>query len=153
MKAITIHQPYATLIAINEKHNETRGWRTNYRGQLAIHAGKKVDRQACEWGPIKSTLEKHGCTADNLPTGGIVAIAYLLECWAIGEDYVSGATVLFNGENGATKDVSAKECKFSDYSLGRYAWELDNVRMLPEPIPAKGQQGLWNWTSIRPRSI
>jgi hypothetical protein len=22
---------------------------------------------------------------------------------------------------------------------------LSNIRRLPEPIPAKGQQGLWNW--------
>lgn len=37
------------------------------------------------------------------------------------------------------------EKALGDYSLGRYAWELRNIKELPEPIKAKGQQGLWNW--------
>ena len=38
MKALTLYEPYATLVALNLKKIETRGWRTNYRGPLAIHA-------------------------------------------------------------------------------------------------------------------
>ncbi|BFH70618.1 hypothetical protein J27TS7_57880 [Paenibacillus dendritiformis] len=37
------------------------------------------------------------------------------------------------------------EYYFGDYTDGRYAWELTDVKQLPVPIPAKGQQGLWNW--------
>lgn len=37
------------------------------------------------------------------------------------------------------------EKALGDYSLGRYAWELRNIKELPEPIKAKDQQGLWNW--------
>lgn len=40
MKAITICQPYAELIARGEKLIENRTWPTAYRGPLAIHAGK-----------------------------------------------------------------------------------------------------------------
>lgn len=40
MKAITIWQPWAMLIALLEKGNETRGWPTKHRGPLAIHAAK-----------------------------------------------------------------------------------------------------------------
>lgn len=40
MKALTLTQPYATLVAIGEKRLETRSWRTSYRGPLAIHAAK-----------------------------------------------------------------------------------------------------------------
>nr|WP_240927579.1 ASCH domain-containing protein [Paenibacillus thiaminolyticus] len=83
MKAITIIQPWATLIALGEKNFETRGWATKYRGPLAIHAGKKVDREACEMEPIKSTLAEYGYTADELPTGAVVAIAELTECWSV----------------------------------------------------------------------
>lgn len=39
MKAITLHQPWASLIALGVKTVETRSWNTNYRGTLAIHAG------------------------------------------------------------------------------------------------------------------
>lgn len=39
-KALTIAQPWATLAAIGAKQIETRSWQTNYRGDIAIHAGK-----------------------------------------------------------------------------------------------------------------
>ncbi|GAA0361169.1 hypothetical protein GCM10009540_96120 [Streptomyces turgidiscabies] len=37
------------------------------------------------------------------------------------------------------------EYYFGDYSDGRFAWELTEVKQLPQPIPAKGKQRLWNW--------
>lgn len=40
MKAITILQPWAALIACGAKKIETRSWYTDHRGQIAIHAGK-----------------------------------------------------------------------------------------------------------------
>lgn len=44
MKALTLIQPWATLIMLGEKQIETRSWNTKYRGKLAIHAGKKIDK-------------------------------------------------------------------------------------------------------------
>jgi len=38
-----------------------------------------------------------------------------------------------------------KEMLFGDWTPGRYAWELANVKILEKPVPAKGQQRLWNW--------
>ncbi|MFD3274597.1 2-oxoglutarate dehydrogenase E1 [Paenibacillus dendritiformis] len=145
MKAITIHQPWATLIALEEKENETRGWSTRYRGPIAIHAGKHIDRDACETEPIKSTLEKHGYTADNLPTGAVLAIANLRECWKIGSDYESGELILYIKSGSLAKQVSMKEEAFGWYDNRRFAWQMINVQKLPEPIPARGQQGIWNW--------
>ncbi len=40
MKAITIWQPWASLIACGAKKYETRSWATNYRGPIAIHAAR-----------------------------------------------------------------------------------------------------------------
>ncbi|MGW8822244.1 2-oxoglutarate dehydrogenase E1 [Paenibacillus lautus] len=148
MKAITIIQPWATLIAILEKGNETRGWATKHRGPIAIHAGKKIDREACEAPEIKAALARHGYTADNLPTGAVVAIANMTECWSIGTDYQSGMPLLYNGRGGQEKRVSLKEDKFGFYDPGRYAWEVSDVQRLAAPIPAKGQQGLWNWEGV-----
>lgn len=147
MKAITIIQPWATLIALGEKQFETRSWSTKHRGELAIHAGKKIDREACETEPIKSKLAKHGYTADNLPTGAILAIAHLTECWSIRNE---GGPIWLDivsktlGWAGKFPD----EYYFGDYTDGRYAWQTSNVRQLPAPIPAKGMQGLWNWEAI-----
>lgn len=40
MKAITLTQPWASLVACGAKKIETRSWRTHHRGWIAIHAAK-----------------------------------------------------------------------------------------------------------------
>ncbi|EJL29974.1 ASCH domain-containing protein [Brevibacillus sp. BC25] len=149
MKAITIHQPWATLIALGEKRFETRSWSTRYRGPIAIHAAKKVDKDICLEEPFRSVLAKHGYTVDNLPTGAVVAIANLTECWrSLGEGYLSGVPILQNGIKGQTKQISPQEDSFGWFESGRYAWEMTDVKQI-DPVPAKGQQGLWNWGGER----
>ncbi|MEK8215535.1 ASCH domain-containing protein [Paenibacillus sp. FSL L8-0463] len=144
MKAITIIQPWATLIAVGEKRFETRSWATKHRGPIAIHAGKKINKEACQQEDIQKALARHGYTVDNLPTGAVVAIATMVFPHQVDEDNGSIA-VLSNDES-----VQGDEIWFGDFSLGRYAWELTNVERLQEPIPAKGQQGLWNWEGVQP---
>ncbi|ETT32155.1 ASCH domain-containing protein [Paenibacillus sp. FSL R5-808] len=139
MKAITIIQPWATLIALGEKQFETRSWFTKHRGELAIHAGKKIDREACLAEPIRSTLARYGYTADNLPNGAVVAVVVMKDCLQSVDTWTDGYLL----ENGSY--VYPPEYEFGDFTPGRYGWQLSNVRPLPEPIPAKGQQGLWNW--------
>jgi hypothetical protein len=51
------------------------------------------------------------------------------------------SAVLYDGTN-----VSGQELELGDYSIGRYAWALENPRAFIKPIPASGQQGFWNWT-------
>ena len=46
MKVITIKQPWATLIAKRYKEYEFRTWKTKYRGEILIHAGKGTDKEA-----------------------------------------------------------------------------------------------------------
>lgn len=41
MRILTLKEPFATLICNKVKTIETRSWRTNYRGELYIHAGTK----------------------------------------------------------------------------------------------------------------
>jgi hypothetical protein len=43
MKALTICQPFAHLIATGQKIVENRVWSTSYRGMVATHAGKSRD--------------------------------------------------------------------------------------------------------------
>jgi hypothetical protein len=40
------------------------------------------------------------------------------------------------------------ERSFGDYTPGRYAWILTNIKPLPAPIPAKGALGLWDWEPV-----
>lgn len=145
MKAITILQPWATLIAVGEKKFETRSWSTKHRGQIAIHAGKKIDKEACEVPEIKAALARNGYTANNLPTGAVVAIAELKECFKVMRDVLGGVVILQANTRTTHFTTLDKEFSFGWYDSGRYAWELRDVQRLPEPIQAKGQQGLWNW--------
>ena len=46
MKVLTIKQPWATLIMQKDKEYEFRSWKTQYRGDLLIHAGKGIDKEA-----------------------------------------------------------------------------------------------------------
>lgn len=146
MKAITLTQPWATLVAIGAKKIETRGWATAYRGPLAIHAGKGLGpvgglrglEELCNRVPFRSVLRQHlkrGPNGGNwlqpdLPLGKIVATVEL---------YDIRPTAEFIGE------ISVQERAFGDYSAGRYAWLLRNVQMLPAPIECRGALGLWEW--------
>lgn len=101
MRCLTIRQPWATLIALGEKSFETRSWRTAYRGEIAIHAGLKIDKAICLQEPFQSVLARHGLTADNLPAGAIIATGSLINCyevtagmaeegWPYGSEYIFG---------------------------------------------------------------
>lgn len=143
MKAITIHQPWATLIALCEKRFETRSWATKYRGPIAIHAAKKVDKDACDMEPIRSVLAKHGYTADNLPTGAVVAICSLTDCLKVEHAHIKEKGALLSSP-GRLTTIKDNEFDFGYYDEGRFAWEMTDVKQI-DPVPAKGQQGLWNW--------
>ncbi|BFH15862.1 ASCH domain-containing protein [Paenibacillus melissococcoides] len=150
MKAITIIQPWATLIALGAKQFETRSWATKHRGDLAIHAGKQIDREACEQEPFRSVLARHGYTADNLPTGAVVAVCRIVDCWEVSRCLRGDVVLEKDGGNTMREDpIGKQEEAFGWYDDGRYAWDLIQIRQLPKPIPAKGQQGLWNWSYER----
>lgn len=138
MKVITLTQPWATLVALGEKKYETRSWKTKHRGKLAIHASKKVDKQAClENTNVKMVLEKYGYNESNLPTGAILATSELIECHKVINDEESSAEL----ENHI--NIKGTEYIFGNYTPGRYAWELQDIKLLKDPIPAKGQLRVW----------
>ena len=117
MRAITLHQPWAWAIVQGYKQFETRSWRTNYRGPLAIHAGKTVDWDMVAWSDLDS---------GDIVTGAIVAVADLIDC-----DLTD------------TLDPNTTEDYWGDWRPGRFGWDLGNVTVLDEPVPCRGYQGLW----------
>ena len=74
MKVITIKQPFATLIAEGLKRYEFRTWKTKYRGDILIHAGKSVDKKA---------MKKFTSLGLSYPTGCILAKATITDCVVI----------------------------------------------------------------------
>lgn len=138
MKALTLTQPWATLVAIEAKRIETRSWTLAYRGPIAIHAAKGMPSYAVDafWHePFYSTLVAAGITKPTeLPRGVVLATARLV---AVQPTSANLAEIHAR--------MDAKEFAFGDYSPGRYMWLLDSIVRLPEPAPAKGSLGLWEW--------
>jgi hypothetical protein len=153
MKVLTLTQPWATLVAIGAKHIETRRWSTSYRGPLAIHAakglgpvgGKQGLLSLCRSDPFRSVLLAAGILGTPaLPLGAIVAVCELRGCRIIGQELNGDATIAADDMFSWTP-ILGNERAFGNYAPGRYAWLLASVRALPEPIPAKGALGLWNY--------
>lgn len=162
MKAITVWNPWAYLIRLAGHHDpevaklgkgiETRSWPTSYRGPLAIHAAKNFPQEArllCLEEPFLTALTSAGLQGTNeLPRGAVVATCKLVDCLQItGRTTIEGKIVAAQlySMHPLAREVTGNELAFGDYTPGRYAWILADVNPLPEPIPAKGALGLWEW--------
>ncbi len=165
MKALTIWQPWASLIARGVKQYETRSWPTKYRGPIAIHAAMKNPLSVslsgdCMGVLIDEMLETRRLPLwEQMPRGAVIATAELVNVWHI--VYHPGPNVdkarhIDIGAESMTEDKhdphfgdyfvpTDKEIILGDWTPGRYAWELANVKPLPRPIPVKGKQGLWTF--------
>ena len=141
MKALTLTQPWATLVASGAKRIETRSWRTNYTGPLAIHAAKGFPaecRDLCHHDPFLPSLVHAGFRSTaELPRGVIVAVAQLVRCVAI-DDITPSPDEL------ARLGGAPHEWAFGDYSPGRHAWLLHDVRALQPQPQVRGALGLWD---------
>ena len=76
MKALTLKQPWATLVAEGIKQYEFRSWKTNYRGKILIHAGVGID---------KENMEKFKNLNLDFPAGKIIAEVELIDCLELDE--------------------------------------------------------------------
>lgn len=140
MKALTLTQPWATLVAVGAKRIETRSWNTNYRGRLAIHAAKGFPKWAREFS-LEPICYDHvrGSKQAGYPTGAVIAICRLANVLPV--EVVDNANNVFGV---SLEPLSEQERAFGDYSPGRFAWLLEDVCEF-QPIAAKGALGLWEW--------
>lgn len=144
MRALTVWQPWAQLIAIGAKEYETRGWPTDYRGPIAIHAGARwqaPEAVLCWRSPFREALEEAGFGPPPdvsparrrfpkfMPLGAVIGVAELVDvapCWP------------------SPAGVSDREIAFGDWGPGRYGFRLANPVVLHEPVPVVGQQGFFH---------
>jgi hypothetical protein len=115
IRAMTIYEPYATAIAEGLKRYETRTRPTYVRGDILICAGK---RPPC--GPLNVI------DSATLKPGHALAIVELYGCQPV-EEISPGP----------------QERLLGNFSAGRFAWCLRNVRRLETPVPVKGSQGFF----------
>lgn len=132
MKALSLWQPWATLIAIGAKQYETRSWAHSWRGPIVIHAAKSKNGLETMFSTtiFVKTLNTAGYKwIEDLPLGAALCVVDLV-------DIVKVETI---------RDViSEQESAFGNYADGRYAWKLANPRRFKAPIPLRGQQGLFD---------
>ena len=126
MKCLSLTQPWATLVALGAKKMETRSWSTKYRGPLAIHAAKRFPATAKAFAETERALDR---LPSRLALGAIIAVVDLTQVQPT--EFLIGR-------------LSGLEHYYGDYSPGRFAWRLDNVRRLANPVPFKGSLGLFD---------
>ena len=145
MKALTLTQPWATLVAIKAKRIETRSWNTAYRGLIAIHAAKgypKWAKETCHELPFCDVLAQY---LPHLPLGCIVATCRLVSVLPTRELQSNGIIPMDESANCPDFEMTDQERAFGDYEPGRFAWLLADIRAVRRPIPVKGALGLWEF--------
>jgi hypothetical protein len=129
IKAISLWEPWATLMARGVKRHETRHWATDHRGRIAIHAAKTLDLAGAPDLLCLSLLGRDWSAA--CARGAVVAIGDLVACRPATDVGV---------------ELTRADQAAGNYAPGRYAWRIDRIRRLAEPIPTLGRQGLFNWS-------
>ena len=127
MKALTIKEPWASLIIEGYKKYELRSWKTNYRGKILIHAGKGLE---------KENLIKFKDYDIYIKPGMIIGEATLVDCIKVTPEFQNE---LFKID----RTVYGRSNHAEDF-----AWKLENIIKYDKPIPMKGQLGLWNYEDV-----
>lgn len=149
-RVLTLTHPYGPLIALGEKHIETRSWTTKYRGPLVIHcsANWKTGDVDLAWSFIRHS--KVAALAES-PYGVFDA-----KTWKpinLGKALGWCELLDIQRTEDLTAIISYKEKRYGDYSPDRYGWLLGPFVPFPEPIyPEAGgfHLGLWRWYNPLP---
>ncbi|MGB3208679.1 MAG: ASCH domain-containing protein [Crinalium sp.] len=96
MKAITLHQPWASLIILNLKQFETRNWATNHRGELAIHVAKRPIKPAeidAVVNLISDAKTIEVIKNYDYPFGCVVATCNLIDCITMTPEFIASQSL------------------------------------------------------------
>lgn len=145
VKAISLWEPWATLIRLGVKVFETRSWETDYRGPLLICAAKRIVPSSyvnhlwssnifwyalANFGNVDITtarkLSWKQFSMKYLHPGKAVALVNLTDCISTNKFKVGSYHALFG-----------------DFSEDRFAWQLKDVQPIV-PVPITGRQKLFN---------
>lgn len=128
MKVITVKQPFASLITEGYKEYEFRTWKSSYRGELYIHAGLGVDKEA---------MKRFEYLHLDYPQGVILAKCNMTDCVEI--------------DDNMKKILKEKDEKVYQGAIYKgkdekkdYGFHLENIEKI-KPIPAKGKLSFWEY--------
>ena len=149
MRALSLTQPWASLVALGVKKIETRGFPTSHRGPLAIHATREKPRWSDDAevrAAIDAALAHHGYETSAgllrpsdllLPRSAVLATCVLAACVSTDGDVSE-----------ALAHSEPAEPLFGDWSPGRWLWLLADVVRFPRPVLCRGALGLWEWDGV-----
>lgn len=147
VRGLTVKQPWASAIVYGNKRTENRTWATpsdslvTVTGRfLALHAGSGIDwhAPAHAWLAAGFTPYYPGARRSlwrdsrALPLGAIIAVVAVMDCHHA--------------------DICYGRCGIWGQP-GQFHWELDSIRALPTPVPAKGMLGLWKVPEDTERAV
>jgi activating signal cointegrator 1 len=152
VKALSLWQPHVAAIALELKPWETRGWSTGYRGPLALHAAKRAWDDIDPWHAEASHRLMQRCSeliTEVCPQVDLMhhtrAKKYLHERVLVFGAVVCIADLVSCERTATLRGRIPPEHEFwGDFSDGRYAFKLKNVRLLDHPIPVRGMQGFFD---------
>ncbi len=128
MKVITIKQPWATLIAEGYKEYEFRTWKTKYRGEILIHAGKGIDKEA---------VERFKYLKLDYPVGKIIARSKVVDCVKVDDtlrrELAQKDPIVYKGVIDKTSN-----------DWDGYGFKLENIEKI-NPVEIDGKLGFWNY--------
>jgi hypothetical protein len=128
MRALSLTQPWASAIAMGLKRYETRSWSTRLRGDVCIHAAKGFPRFAQEF--FEDQMQEGLLLPDSdLPRGAIIAVAEVTACLRTEEVFPT---------------IERVERMYGNYEAGRFAFRLENIRVLSQPIFCRGALSFWS---------
>jgi hypothetical protein len=146
MKALTIWQPWASLIMAGAKPVEWRGWacpRWIIGQRIAIHAGARAAKPA----EIADIIERIDYEESSLVAelARPLLVSVHIRSWPLSSmlgTAIIGAPI--PALQWAQKNFRPGfDSERIDHS--KFAWPLSDIERFEPPIPARGMQGFWNW--------
>lgn len=139
MKALTIWQPWASLIAAGAKPIEWRSWPAPaalYGQRIAIHAGARPVKAE----EVRGLVYRLRHEPETLGFVGELAEPVLDRASGLPLSHVL-CTAIMAPSRPATELI--RDSDRVDHS--KWGWPLSDIVCLQPPVPARGAQGFWNW--------
>jgi hypothetical protein len=148
VKALSLWEPWASLMRTGGKTIETRSWPTAYRGPLLICASKRhrkteVLHLCCNWAFQGGLAPLVGRRLDRTGKTWAANADRLIDALSFGKAVAVVDLYRVERTDSCTLGEVEQEREFGDYSPGRWAWFTRNLRAI-EPFEMLGHQGLWN---------
>lgn len=167
MKALTIYQPWASLIMAGAKPYEFRKWSPRERGgsyakligqRIIIHASAKpIDRRE-----VLDLIDRLNASAQEQATTALVrelalpildaALAMTMRDadGSLGLPISAGVGTAILGEPKGADEIAEefRLVKMNDsdrYEHANFGWPMLDIEAWNDPIPMRGFQGFWNW--------